>query len=93
MDIRLTSREILWTRGKNDECYTPHYGVTPILKYIPEGKIVWCPFDKEDSEFVKQIREPVVYSHIDTGQDFFEGTQVFELKLDRPLMLTVLRYL
>ena len=65
------SREILYSKGKNDECYTPHYGVTPILKYIPDDKIVWCPFDKEDSEFVKQIREPVVHSHIDKGQDFF----------------------
>ena len=64
--------KVLYSRGKNDECYTPDYGVEPILKYIPEGKIVWCPFDKEDSEFVKQIREPIVYSHIDNGQDFFE---------------------
>ena len=72
LDIHfLNSREILYSQGKNDECYTPHYGVTPILKYIPEGKIVWCPFDKEDSEFVKQIREPIVHSHIDDGQDFF----------------------
>jgi len=68
----MKSNEILYSGGKNDECYTPAYAVTPILKYIPEGKIVWCPFDQEDSEFVKQIRNPVVYSHIDNGQDFFE---------------------
>jgi len=67
----LSRREILYSTGKNDECYTPPYGVEPILKYIPDNKIVWCPFDKEDSEFVKQIREPVVHSHIDKGQDFF----------------------
>ena len=67
----LSRREILYSKGKNDECYTPNYGVTPILKYIPDDKIVWCPFDKKDSEFVKQIRDPIVYSHIDTGQDFF----------------------
>ena len=36
----LSRREILYSKGKNDECYTPHYGVTPILKYIPDGKIV-----------------------------------------------------
>ena len=36
---------------------TPDYGVVPILKYIPQDAIIWCPFDKEDSEFVKQIRE------------------------------------
>jgi hypothetical protein len=68
----MRSKEILWSKGKNDECYTPGYGVKPILKYIPKDKIVWCPFDKEDSEFVKQIRNPVVYSHIDNGQNFFD---------------------
>ena len=30
-----------------DEKYTPGYGVLPIIKYIPEGKIVWCPFRYE----------------------------------------------
>ena len=36
-----------------DEKYTPGYGVLPIIKYIPEGKIVWCPFDTKRSEFVQ----------------------------------------
>tara|TARA_R110002126_G_scaffold142546_5_gene288468 strand:- start:29273 stop:29782 length:510 start_codon:yes stop_codon:yes gene_type:complete len=69
----MTSKNILYSKGKNDECYTPEYGVEPILKYIPKGAIVWCPFDKKDSEFVKQINKTnkVVYSHIDNGQDFF----------------------
>lgn len=59
--------------GDNDECYTPMYGVEPILEYIPKNAIVWCPFDKEDSNFVIAIQKtnPVVYSHIDSGQDFF----------------------
>ena len=67
------SDETLYSSGKNDECYTPDYGVEPILEFIPEGKVVWCPFDTEDSEFVKQIsrRNDVVYSHICEGQDFF----------------------
>ncbi len=58
----------------NDEKYTPNYAVLPILKYLPEGKIIWCPFDTENSEFVTALREngfEVVYSHIWTGQDFF----------------------
>ena len=65
---------VLYSTGKNDECYTPAYGVKPILKYIPKDAKVWCPFDKEDSEFVKQISQTnsVEYSHIDYGQDFFE---------------------
>lgn len=70
----LKSNEILWSGGKNDECLTPAYGVRPIIKYIPKDKIIWCPFDLEDSEFVKQIREngnKVVRSHIFEGKDFY----------------------
>lgn len=53
----MNSQEVLYSKGSNDECMTPDYGVVPILKYIPQDAIIWCPFDKEDSEFVKQIRE------------------------------------
>ena len=64
---------VLYNKGKNDECYTPDYGVRPILEFIPKDKIVWCPFDKPESEFVKQISKtnPVVYSHIDDGKDYY----------------------
>ena len=67
------SKKLMYSSGNNDECYTPKYGVVPILEYIPEGKIVWCPFDTCESEFVKQIslKNKVVYSHIKEGQDFF----------------------
>ena len=51
----LDSGKLMFSGGNNDECYTPDYGVKPILKYIPEGAIVWCPFDTIDSEFTKQI--------------------------------------
>ena len=69
----IDSKKVLYSKGNNDECYTPAYGVSPIIKYIPEGAIVWCPFDKEESEFVKQISQThtVVRSHLDDGQDFF----------------------
>ena len=46
----------MYSSGSNDECYTPDYGVEPILKYIPEDAVVWCPFDTEESEFVKQYQ-------------------------------------
>lgn len=49
------SKSILYSTGNNDECMTLDYAVKPILKYIPKNAVVWCPFDKEDSEFVKQI--------------------------------------
>lgn len=71
----INSKEILYSEGKNDECLTPKYGVEPILKYIPKDWVIWCPFDKEGSWFVKLIREngnKVIYSHIDNGQDFYE---------------------
>jgi len=69
----MNSKKVLYSKGKNDECCTPNYGVTPILKYIPKNAIVWCPFDTEGSEFVKQIstQNKVVFSHIHHGQDFF----------------------
>ena len=70
----LDSGKLMFSGGNNDECYTPDYGVKPILKYIPEGAIVWCPFDTEESEFVKQINKTnlVIYSHISMGKDFFD---------------------
>ena len=69
----IDSSGVLFTQGKNDECYTPDYGVTPILEYIPSDAVVWCPFDTKDSEFVKQISKTnkVVYSHIQDGKDFY----------------------
>lgn len=67
--------EILYNyKRKNDECYTPGYGVIPIIKYIKPGSVVWCPFDTEESQYVKLITDAgfeVVHSHIDDGKDFF----------------------
>ncbi len=60
--------------SQNDEFYTPLQAVDPILDYIPKGAIVWCPFDTEQSMFVKAIRgfgNEVIATHLETGQDFF----------------------
>jgi hypothetical protein len=67
------SRKILYPKGKNDECYTPDYAVAPILEYIKKRDIVWCPFDDENSQFVKQIslQNKTIFSNINSGQDFF----------------------
>ena len=74
MDKELDSSKILYSSGNNDECYTPDYAVKPILKYIPEGATVWCPFDTEASEFVRLIskKNKVIKSHLDDGQDFLQ---------------------
>jgi hypothetical protein len=63
-----------YSKGNNDKYNTFDYAVEPILEFIPIGAVVWCPFDKQDSEFVKQISKTnkVIFSHIDNGQDFFE---------------------
>lgn len=85
----MNSQEVLYSKGSNDECMTPDYGVVPILKYIPQDAIIWCPFDKEDSEFVKQIRgkgHKVIATHIDNGQDFYtyEPTDHWDCIISNP---------
>lgn len=70
----IDSQKILYSKGSNDKCLTLDYGVKPILKYLTPSWTVWCPFDKEDSEFVKQIQDngnKVIRSHISEGQDFY----------------------
>jgi len=69
--------QVYYQQGGGDEQYTPKYGVEILLPHINhlKEKIVWCPFDKEDSQFVKVLKENgfnVVYSHIDYGQDFLK---------------------
>jgi len=71
--MTIDSKGLMYSSGNNDECYTPDYGVQPILEFVPEGKIVWCPFDTDKSEYVKQISKTndVIFSHIDEEKDFF----------------------
>lgn len=64
--------------SKSDEYYTPRYAVEIILPYIEKFNHIWCPFDKEHSEFVKALQErgkKVTFGHIETGQDFFSYEQ------------------
>jgi hypothetical protein len=82
----IDSRKVLYSKGKNDECYTPRYGVEPIFKYalywvwsqqVYTPPTIWMPFDTEDSEFVKVFKErpdlyTIVHSHISEGKDFYE---------------------
>lgn len=59
----------------NDEFYTPRYAVEPIIKYVRKDSIVWCPFDTEQSLFVKMLREhgcKVINTHLTNGEDFFK---------------------
>ena len=59
----------------NDEFYTPNYAIEPILKYLKDNSTIWCPFDTEESNYVKLLKEKghnVIYSHIQNGINFFE---------------------
>lgn len=79
----------------SDEVYTPAYAVRPLLKYLdmhfhPAHRItIWCPFDKEDSEYVKLFRADgynVIATHIDNGQNFFyyEPEQHYDFIISNP---------
>ncbi len=57
-----------------DEFYTPRYAVMPIVDYIKPNSRVWCPFDTQDSMFVKVLKElghTVIATHLQEGRDFF----------------------
>ena len=73
----MTNNQIYYTNGGGDEQYTPAKTVEILLPHIQhlKDKIIWCPFDREDSQFVRVLRENgfnTICSHIDYGQDFFE---------------------
>lgn len=71
----MDSRKMLYPKGNNDEYYTPKYAVEAILPYIPKNKIIWCPFDKNDSQFTITLKENnfnVINTHIEYGQDFYK---------------------
>ena len=77
------------TNKASDEVYTPDYAVKPIVKYIKENSIIWCPFDEEDSEYVKILRAEgfeVIATHISNGEDFFtyEPTENYDVIISNP---------
>lgn len=72
----MTNSQVWYEQGGGDEQYTPRKTVELILPYIQhlKEKIIWCPFDKEDSQFVQVLKAngfKVVFSHLEYGQDFF----------------------
>ena len=84
----ISSDKILYSKGNNDELYTPEYAVEPILKYIPDDVVVWCPFDKEQSEFVKLIskKNKVIHTHLDNNEDFlsYEPDEEWDIIVSNP---------
>lgn len=81
------------TDKASDEVYTPAYAVKPLLKYIStyfdDDATIWCPFDKEDSEYVKIFRADgyhVIATHID---DVEENHNFFEYEPNEPYNLII----
>ena len=70
----MESGKVLYSKGSNDECYTPAYVVEAILPYLRKDCTYWLPFDTEESEFVKVLQDNgfrFVRSHISEGKDYF----------------------
>ena len=69
------------TDKASDEVYTADFAVKPLLQYLTlfqqsKGReiTIWCPFDLEDSEYVRVFQEndfQVIRSHIDEDKNFF----------------------
>ena len=69
------------TDKASDEVYTADFAVKPLLQYLALFRqsmgreiIIWCPFDLEDSEYVRIFQEngfQVIHSHIDENKNFF----------------------
>ncbi len=70
-----------------DEYYTPAYAIRPLIKYLERGSTVWCPFDTEQSFYVRILREQgfrVVATHLEGGWDFFETDVVADYIVSNP---------
>lgn len=70
-----------FSHSTQDEYYTPTYAVALLEPYIFRFKTIWCPFDTEDSNYVKYYRQlgyKVIATHIDAGQDFLSFTPDFK---------------
>lgn len=75
--------------SSGDEVYTPFYAVSPLLKYIPKDKTIWCPFDEDWSAFVQLFKEngyKVINSCLKNNQDFFEyePTEEYDIIISNP---------
>jgi hypothetical protein len=71
----------------NDEFYTPFYAIEPLIKYIPEGRTVWCPFDTDESLIVRTFSGrgyTVNATHLSGGYDFFSTEPRGEVIISNP---------
>lgn len=74
LDLITNKAKLQGNLNPNDEFYTPEYAIIPLLKYIKPFSTIWCPFDTDNSNFVKILKSKghlVINSHIEEGKDFF----------------------
>jgi hypothetical protein len=74
LDLITNKAKQIGSINPNDEFYTPNYAIEPLLNYIKPNSNVWCPFDTEESNFVKILKDKgfnVTSTHIINGNDFF----------------------
>lgn len=77
------------TSPASDEVYTPSYAVKPLLEFVSKKQTVWCPFDDENSEFVKIFTKNgnnVLFSHINENKNFFayEPEEHYDVIISNP---------
>jgi len=61
--------------SQNDEFYTPGYAIEPLFQYIRPNSTIWCPFDTDQSLFVKlfkNVGHKVINTHLINGNNFFD---------------------
>jgi len=61
--------------SQNDEFYTPSYAIEPLFKYIKPKSTIWCPFDTDQSLFVRLLKNQgytVINTHLANGGNFFD---------------------
>lgn len=74
LDLITNKEAVTKELNPNDEFYTPNYAIEPLLRYLKPNSEVWCPFDTEESNFVKMLTaagHKVLNTHIGNGEDFF----------------------
>lgn len=78
----------LTKQNSTDEWFTPDSAVYPLLPYISSDKTIWCPFDFDDSAYVRVLSEHgcnVINGHIENGDDFFDYTpDNFDVAVSNP---------
>ena len=77
--------------NNDNEYYTFKKDVENFLKNvdIPKDKVIWCPFDKENSAFVNVFKAhgyKVIYTHIDYNQNFLaiEPNEHYDMIISNP---------